>query len=144
MLRPQVFDHVQKRPVVCSTRARTGALVTLLNRDVQGAQPAFTSTLSNVVGNIVGVTATLAAMFVLSWQITLLSLVLGAAAIAAGAGDAGMGIIMAGQHAAQGSDFAFTRSQESSAELAGASDLSKAGHRGRGSRDFFQKWENKE
>jgi ATP-binding cassette subfamily B protein len=75
-LRTQVFDHVQTMPIGFFTRARTGALVTRLNSDVQGAQQAFTSTLSNVVGNIVGVTATLAAMFVLSWQITLLSLVL--------------------------------------------------------------------
>lgn len=75
-LRTQVFNHVQTMPIGFFTRARTGALVTRLNSDVQGAQQAFTSTLSNVVGNIVGVTATLAAMFVLSWQITLLSLVL--------------------------------------------------------------------
>jgi ATP-binding cassette, subfamily B, bacterial len=75
-LRTQVFDHVQTMPIGFFTRARTGALVTRLNSDVQGAQQAFTSTLSNVVGNVVGVTATLAAMFVLSWQITLLSLVL--------------------------------------------------------------------
>jgi ATP-binding cassette, subfamily B, bacterial len=75
-LRTQVFDHVQTMPIGFFTRARTGALVTRLNSDVQGAQQAFTSTLSNVVGNIVGVTATLTAMFVLSWQITVLSLVL--------------------------------------------------------------------
>ena len=75
-LRTQVFDHVQTMPIGFFTRARTGALVTRLNSDVQGAQQAFTSTLSNVVGNIVGVTATLVAMFYLSWQITLLSLVL--------------------------------------------------------------------
>ncbi len=75
-LRTQVFDHVQRMPIGFFTRAQTGALVTRLNSDVQGAQQAFTSTLSNVVGNVVGVTATLAAMFVLSWQITLLSLVL--------------------------------------------------------------------
>ncbi|MEO6123839.1 MAG: ABC transporter ATP-binding protein [Ilumatobacteraceae bacterium] len=75
-LRTQVFDHVQTMPIGFFTRAQTGALVTRLNSDVQGAQQAFTSTLSNVVGNIVGVTATLAAMFVLSWQITLLSLIM--------------------------------------------------------------------
>ena len=65
-------------PIGFFSRAQTGALVTRLNSDVQGAQQAFTSTLSNVVGNVVGVVATLAAMFVLSWQITLLAL--GAAA----------------------------------------------------------------
>ena len=76
--------------------------------------------------------------------ITLLSLVLGAAAIAAGAPDAGMGIIMAGQQAAQGNFFAFTRAQESSADLAGATYLSKAGYSGKGTLDFFKKLQNQE
>lgn len=73
-LRTQVFDHVQRMPIGFFSRAQTGALVTRLNSDVQGAQQAFTSTLSNVVGNLVGVVATIAAMAALSWQITLLSL----------------------------------------------------------------------
>ena len=76
--------------------------------------------------------------------ITLLSLVLGAAAIAAGAPDAGMGIIMAGQRAAMGNFFAFTRAQESSSDLAGASYLSKAGISGKGSLEFFKKLQNQE
>ena len=75
-LRTQVFDHVQRMPIGFFTRAQTGALVTRLNSDVQGAQQAFTSTLSSVVGNVIGVVATLAAMFVLSWQITLIALTL--------------------------------------------------------------------
>jgi len=75
-LRTQVFDHVQRMPIGFFSRAQTGALVTRLNSDVQGAQQAFTSTLSNVVGNVVAVVTTLAAMFVLSWQITLLALAL--------------------------------------------------------------------
>jgi ATP-binding cassette subfamily B protein len=75
-LRTQVFDHVQRMPIAFFSRAQTGALVTRLNSDVQGAQQAFTSTLSGVVGNVVAVVTTLAAMFVLSWQITLLSLAL--------------------------------------------------------------------
>src|SRR4030095_4519454 len=76
--------------------------------------------------------------------ITILSLVLGAAAMAAGAGDAGMGIIAAGQQAAMGSFLAFTRAQETSADLAGASYLSKAGISGRGSIEFFKKLQNQE
>jgi len=76
--------------------------------------------------------------------ITLLSLVLGAAAIAAGAPDAGMGIIMAGQRAAMGNFFAFTRAQESASDLAGASYLAKAGFSGKGSLDFFKKLQNQE
>jgi predicted Zn-dependent protease len=76
--------------------------------------------------------------------ITLLSLVLGAAAMAAGATDAGMGIMMAGQRAAMGNFFAFTRAQESSSDLAGASYLSKAGISGKGSLEFFKKLQNQE
>lgn len=76
--------------------------------------------------------------------ISLLSLVIAAAAIAAGAGDAGMGIMAAGQQAALGTFLAFTRAQESSADLAGASYLSKAGISGRGSIEFFKKLQNQE
>jgi ATP-binding cassette subfamily B protein len=75
-LRTEVFDHVQRMPIGFFSKAQTGALVTRLNSDVQGAQQAFTSVLSNVVGNIAVVATTLGAMFVLSWQLTLLSLVL--------------------------------------------------------------------
>ena len=82
-LRTQVFDHVQRMPIGFFTRAQTGALVSRLNNDVQGAQQAFTSMLSNVVGNVVTVAVTLTAMFVLSWQITLLALVPAAAVRAA-------------------------------------------------------------
>jgi predicted Zn-dependent protease len=76
--------------------------------------------------------------------ITILSLVLGAAAMAVGAGDAGVGIVAAGQQAALGSFLAFSRAQETSADLAGASYLSKAGISGRGSIDFFKKLQNQE
>jgi len=78
-------------------------------------------------------------------KISILSLVLAAAAIAAGAPpDAGMGIMMAGQRAAMGSFMAFTRAQESSADLAGASYLAKSGISGKGSLDFFRKLQNQE
>ena len=76
--------------------------------------------------------------------ITILSLVLGAAAMAAGAGDAGMGIFAAGQQAAMGSFLAFTRAQEASSDQAGAAYLSKAGISGRGSIEFFKKLQNQE
>jgi len=76
--------------------------------------------------------------------ISLATLVLGALAIAAGAGDAGMGIMMAGQRAALGRFLAFSRTQESSADLAGAKYLSKAGISGRGSIEFFKKLQNEE
>ncbi len=76
--------------------------------------------------------------------ITLLSLLLGAAAIAAGGGDAGMGVIMAGQQAAMGKYLAFSRTQESSADLAGARYLHEAGISGKGSLGFFKKLQNLE
>ncbi|MGH6786267.1 MAG: M48 family metalloprotease [Novosphingobium sp.] len=76
--------------------------------------------------------------------ISLLSLLLGAAAMAAGAGDAGMGIMMAGQQAALGKYLAFSRTQESSADAAGAQYLSKAGISGKGSVEFFKKLQNLE
>jgi predicted Zn-dependent protease len=76
--------------------------------------------------------------------ITILSLVLGAAAMAAGAGDAGMGILAAGQQAAMGSFLSFTRAQEASSDQAGAAYLSKAGISGRGSIEFFKKLQNQE
>lgn len=75
-LRRSVFDHVQKMPVAFFTRTRTGALVSRLNNDVIGAQRAFSDTLSGVVSNIVTLALTLGVMFAISWQITLLALVL--------------------------------------------------------------------
>ncbi|MEU2560372.1 ABC transporter ATP-binding protein [Streptomyces longispororuber] len=75
-LRTAVFDHVQRMPVAFFTRTRTGALVSRLNNDVIGAQRAFSNTLSGVVSNVVTLVLTLGVMLALSWQITLLALVL--------------------------------------------------------------------
>ncbi|WP_328389541.1 ABC transporter ATP-binding protein [Nocardia sp. NBC_00416] len=75
-LRTAVFDHVQRMPIAFFTRTRTGALVSRLNNDVIGAQRAFSDTLSGVVANIVTVALTLVVMLQLSWQITLLALLL--------------------------------------------------------------------
>ncbi|MEO6713628.1 MAG: ABC transporter ATP-binding protein [Mycobacteriales bacterium] len=75
-LRSRVFDHVQRMPIAFFTRTQTGALVSRLNNDVIGAQQAFTSTLSGVVSNAIALMLTVAVMLTLSWQITLLSLVL--------------------------------------------------------------------
>ncbi|MFD7909963.1 ABC transporter ATP-binding protein [Streptomyces sp. NPDC059752] len=75
-LRTAVFDHVQRMPVAFFTRTRTGALVSRLNNDVIGAQRAFSNTLSGVVANTVTLVLTLTVMLSISWQITLLALVL--------------------------------------------------------------------
>lgn len=75
-LRTQVFTHVQQQSVAFFMRAQTGALISRLNSDVIGAQQAFTSTLSGVVGNLITVIVVLGTMIALSWQITLISLLL--------------------------------------------------------------------
>jgi ABC-type multidrug transport system fused ATPase/permease subunit len=75
-LRRAVFDHVQRMPIAFFTRTRTGALVSRLNNDVLGAQRAFSDTLSGVVSNVVTLLLTLVVMLGISWQITLLALVL--------------------------------------------------------------------
>jgi ATP-binding cassette subfamily B protein len=75
-LRSRVFEHVQRMPVAFFTRTQTGALVSRLNNDVIGAQQAFTSTLSGVLSNAIGLVLTAGVMFSLSWQITALSLAL--------------------------------------------------------------------
>ena len=76
--------------------------------------------------------------------VSLLSLVLGIAAIAAGGGEAGAGILAAGQRAALGKLLAFTRNQEASADAAGARFLNTAGVSGRGMLSFFKKLQNQE
>jgi ABC-type multidrug transport system fused ATPase/permease subunit len=75
-LRTAVFDHVQRMPIAFFMRTRTGALVSRLNSDVMGAQRAFSDTLSGVVSNLVMLALTLVVMLRISWQITLLALVL--------------------------------------------------------------------
>src|SRR5580658_9455132 len=75
-LRTEVFSHVQQQPIAFFTRAQTGSLVSRLNSDVIGAQFAITSTMSAVVSNVLTVGAILVTMFLLSWQISLIALVL--------------------------------------------------------------------
>jgi ATP-binding cassette subfamily B protein len=75
-MRRKVFAHVQRMPIAFFTRTQTGALVTRLNSDVLGAQQAFTGTLSGAVSNLLTVALTLVAMFLLSWKITLVSLLM--------------------------------------------------------------------
>jgi ATP-binding cassette, subfamily B, bacterial len=75
-LRTEVFRHVQQQPIAFFTRAQTGSLVSRLNSDVIGAQQAITSTLSGVVSNALSLILVLAAMFYLSWVVTLAALVL--------------------------------------------------------------------
>lgn len=75
-LRTQVYAHVQRMGLAFFVRTQTGALVSRLDNDVTGAEGALTNVLSNVLGNLIRVALVLVAMFVLSWRLTLLALVL--------------------------------------------------------------------
>ncbi len=75
-LRTQVFAHVQRQSLAFFTRTQTGALVSRLNNDVIGAQRAFTSTLSGTVSNAISVVVVGIAMLALSWEVTVLCLLL--------------------------------------------------------------------
>jgi ATP-binding cassette subfamily B protein len=75
-LRSQVFKHIQKQSIAFFTRTQTGALISRINSDVIGAQQAFTSSLSGVLSNVVSLILVTAAMLFLSWQITVVSLIL--------------------------------------------------------------------
>ena len=75
-LRTQVFNHVQAQPIAFFTRTQTGSLISRVNGDVIGAQQAFTSTLSGIISNGISLIIVLSTMIILSWQITLTSLIL--------------------------------------------------------------------
>ena len=75
-MRTQVFTHIQKQSIAFFTRTQTGALISRINSDVIGAQNAFTDTLSGILSNILTLSLVAAAMFTLSWQITIASLLL--------------------------------------------------------------------
>jgi ATP-binding cassette subfamily B protein len=75
-LRSLVFAHVQKQSIAFFTRTQTGALISRINSDVIGAQQAFTSTLSGLVSNVVSLLLVGITMLILSWQITVFSLLM--------------------------------------------------------------------
>ena len=75
-LRSLVFAHVQKQSIAFFTRTQTGALISRINSDVMGAQQAFTATLSGLVSNVVSLVLVGVTMLILSWQITIFSILL--------------------------------------------------------------------
>ena len=75
-LRTQVFRHIQRQSIAFFTRTQTGALISRINSDVIGAQQAFTTTLSGVISNILSLTLVVGTMLILSWQITIVALLL--------------------------------------------------------------------
>ena len=74
-LRTQVFAHVQEQPLAFFIRSETGALVSRLNTDVIGAEQAITTLLSQTVNTILTMIFVTAAMFYLSWQVAIISVI---------------------------------------------------------------------
>jgi ATP-binding cassette subfamily B protein len=75
-LRTTLFAHVQRQPLTFFTRSETGALISRLNSDVTGAQQAVTTLLSQATSTVLTLALVLGTMFVLSWQLTLATLIL--------------------------------------------------------------------
>ncbi|MEN2744436.1 ABC transporter ATP-binding protein [Sinomonas halotolerans] len=75
-LRVRLFSHLQAMELSFFTRTKTGVIQSRLQNDVGGVASVLTNTVSSVVGNIVTVIAAFVAMVLLSWQLTLVALVL--------------------------------------------------------------------
>ena len=73
-LRNRLYEHLQSMSLRFFTATRTGELQSRLQNDVGGVQNVVTNTASSVLSNVVTVLSTVAAMLVLSWQLTLLAL----------------------------------------------------------------------
>jgi ATP-binding cassette subfamily B protein len=74
-LRTDVFAHLQRQSVAFFTRTRTGEVQSRITNDIGGMQSVVTSTATSVASNLTTAVATAAAMAVLSWQLSLISLV---------------------------------------------------------------------
>jgi ATP-binding cassette subfamily B protein len=75
-LRDRLYAHLQSMPLAFFTGTRTGEIQSRLANDVGGVQTVVTSTASSILSNIVTVSSSLVAMLVLSWQLTVVSLIL--------------------------------------------------------------------
>ena len=75
-LRVRLFSHLQRMELGFFTRTKTGVIQSRLQNDVGGVANVLTNTVSNVVGNTVTVIAALVAMLLLSWQLTIIAVIL--------------------------------------------------------------------
>ena len=73
-LRTDVFAHLQRQSIAFFTRTRTGEVQSRITNDIGGMQSVVTSTATSVASNLTTAVATLVAMLALSWQLTLVSL----------------------------------------------------------------------
>ncbi|WP_336662790.1 ABC transporter ATP-binding protein [Leucobacter sp. USHLN154] len=74
-LRVKLFSHLQSMELGFFTRTKTGVIQSRLQNDVGGVANVLTNTVSNIIGNTVTVVAAAVAMLLLSWQLTLIAVV---------------------------------------------------------------------
>jgi ATP-binding cassette subfamily B protein len=70
-LRKTLYAHLQKQSLRFFTHTKTGEMMSRLNSDVQGAQQAITSTMVNLITNVISLVSTLIVMISLDWRLTL-------------------------------------------------------------------------
>lgn len=75
-LRVKLFSHLQRMELAFFTRTKTGIIQSRLQNDVGGVASVLTNTVSSVLGNTVTVIAALVAMLLLSWQLTVVAVIL--------------------------------------------------------------------
>ena len=82
-LRVKLFSHLQQMELAFFTRTKTGVIQSRLQNDVGGVASVLSNTVSSVIGNTVTVIAAFIAMLLLSWQLTLVAVILLPALVAA-------------------------------------------------------------
>ena len=75
-LRVKLFSHLQSMELGFFTRTKTGVIQSRLQNDVAGVASVLSNTVSSVIGNTVTVIAAFVAMLLLSWQLTIIALIL--------------------------------------------------------------------
>ena len=75
-LRVRLFDHLQAMELAFFTRTKTGVIQSRLQNDVGGVAGVLTNTVTSILGNAVTVVASLVAMIIIDWRLTLIAVVL--------------------------------------------------------------------
>jgi ATP-binding cassette subfamily B protein len=75
-LRSELFSHLQKMELAFFTTTKTGAIQSRLANDVAGVRTVLTDTATSILQNTVTVTAAFISMVILSWELTILTVVL--------------------------------------------------------------------
>ena len=75
-LRVRMFAHLQSMELAFFTKTKTGAIQSRLQNDVGGVAGVLSNTISSLLGSTVTVLASMVAMLLLSWQLTIVALVM--------------------------------------------------------------------